>query len=242
MQQFYSLAVICTMIANIGSGQAADVPRPADVIVLSTLHQLHGQTNGYSFEVLAKVIEDLDPDILAIELTSADLKSRREQSTKLEYQRSVFPLLDKHNYEVVALEPTQPLYDELVGMLRQANRELAERDPKGAEFFDVYVSTLFDYLDEQWDSPKSVNSAASDMLFESKHRFQSKIFGPLEAAAWEKWNQHFLQQIEQSAAANPGKRILVLVGAEHAYWLRKHLGESRVTLANTERLLEELGY
>ena len=50
----------------------------AEVIVLSTLHQLHRQTEGYSFEILSEVIENLHPDILLVELTPTDLKSRRE--------------------------------------------------------------------------------------------------------------------------------------------------------------------
>ena len=209
----------------------------AEVIVLSTLHQLHAKTDGYSFADLSDVIEQIHPDILAVELTAVGLESRREQSTKQEYQRVVFPLLDKHNYEAVPLEPPQPLYDELVNLFRKSQKDLSEQNPVGAETFNLYMDSLFEYLGELWVSPAAVNSRATDILFESKHRFQSALFGPTEAQAWLGWNQHFLQQIVQTAAANPDKRILVLVGAEHAYWLRAHLADSEITLLDTQRLL-----
>ena len=207
--------------------------------MLSTLHQLHAQTDGYSFEDLSEVIEQLQPDILAVELTATDLESRRDQPTKQEYQRSVFPLLDKHDYDVVPLEPPQPLYDELVSLFRQAQKDMSEQNPVGAESFGLYTDSLFGYLGELWVSPAAVNSQATDILFESKHRFQSALFGPVDAHAWEGWNQHFLQQILRTANANPDKRILVLVGAEHAYWLRAHLANSEIILLDTQLMIDE---
>jgi len=234
---FLACALGVTLATAGISQEIASAAGPAEVIVLSTLHQLHAQTDGYSFADLSDIIEQLHPDILAVELTAADLESRREQSTKQEYQRVVFPLLDQHNYEVVALEPPQPLYDELVSLFRKAQKDLSEQNPVGAETFSLYMDALFEMLGERWVSPGAVNSRATDILFESKHRFQSALFGPGEAQAWQGWNQHFLQQIVQSAEANPDKRILVLVGAEHAYWLRAHLADSEITLLDTQRLL-----
>ena len=225
-------------VAGVSRGIASETG-PAEVIVLSTLHQLHAQTDGYSFEDLSEVIERLHPDILAVELTATDIQSRRDQPTKQEYQQSVFPLLDKHDYEVVPLEPPQPLYDELVSLFRLAQKDLSEQNPVGAESFGLYMDSLFEYLGELWVSPAAVNSRATDILFESKHRFQSALFGPEDARAWEGWNQHFLQQILKTTTANPGKRILVLVGAEHAYWLRAHLANSEIILLDTQRMIDE---
>ena len=122
---------------------------------------------------------------------------------------------------------------------------IAERNPERVALFDVYVATLFKYLREYWDSPAAVTSRASDMLLESKHRFQNEIFGPVEATVWERWNEHFLQQILATASLNPGKRVLVLVGAEHAYWLRAALAaqmdNGNFTLLDAEQLVAELG-
>jgi len=234
-----SRLILALIVASVGAEyvRAADTS-PAEVIVLSTLHQFHGQTDGYSFEDLSNVIEQLHPDIIAVELTAADVESRREQTTKQEYQRSVFPLLDKHDYVVVALEPPQPLYDELVGLFRKAQQELGKENPAAAETFGIYVDSLYEILWARWNSPGAVNSRETDALFESKHRFQSAILGPDEAKAWEQWNQHFLQQVLNAANANPGKRILVLVGVEHAYWLRARFSRTDIVLLDTKKLLD----
>jgi len=240
MRRLFLASALGVTLAAAGISQGtASAAGPAEVIVLSTLHQLHAQTDGYSFADLSDVIEQLHPDILAVELTAVDLKSRREQSTKQEYQRAVFPLLDKHNYEVVPLEPPQPLYDELVSLFRKAQKDLSEQNPTGVDSFNLYMDSLFEMLGERWVSPGAVNSRATDILFESKHRFQSALFGPEEAQAWQGWNQHFLQQILQTADAHPDERILVLVGVEHAYWLRSRLADSEVILLETQRLLAD---
>jgi pheromone shutdown protein TraB len=228
---------IVLLIALLSSAQVLSDNESAEVIVLSTLHQLHAQTEGYSFADLSAIIEQVQPDILAVELTAADLESRREQTTKQEYPLSVYPLLDEHNYEVVALEPAQPLFDELVGLFRQAREDLLQQNPSAAEAFDLYVSSLYELLQESWVSVESVNSSETDILFAAKHRFQNALFGPAEAKVWHEWNQHFLNQILKSAKENSGKRILVLVGAEHGYWLRAHLKESDVILLDTNELL-----
>lgn len=238
------LLILGSALAVGGTGaSAADAENiPAEVVVLSVLHQLHGEIDGYSFDVLSDVIESLQPDVICVELTNADLESRREQSTKQEYQKSLFPLLEQYDYRLVALEPDPPLYDELVGRMRNASAELQQDNAAGAAAFATYSETLYELIVERWVSPAAVNSAATDVLFESKHRFQNALFGPDEAAAWEGWNRHFLDRILEAAQRHPNSRILVLVGAEHGYWLRNRLRDTGVRLADTEQLLRALGF
>ena len=204
---------------------AVSVPAQAraEVLVLSTLHQFHSTVRGYSFEDLTKIVEGLKPDILAVELTPKDLESRVGQKTKLEYQKSIFPLIDKRKYQTVPLEPSEPLYSELVGLLRDSNNEIKEKFPSKAEAFSIYSDSLYSYLFGIWDSPEAVNSSETDGQFKVKHAYQNALFGSKEEKVWSEWNTLFLEQILKTAQENKGKRILVLVGVEHAYWLREHL-------------------
>lgn len=232
------IAVIC-ITPGLSASPAPAGAKRAEVIVLSTLHQFHGENSFYTFKHLSEIIERLKPDVLALELTPDALTSRREQKVKQEYQKSVFPLLDKHRYRTVALEPAEPLYSELVESLRNSGRELRARAPEKDEAFGLYTSELYEYLFKTWDSPRAVNSARTDALFEIKHRFQNALYGPSEARAWEGWNKHFLSQILETARLFPGKRIVVLVGVEHGYWLRSALSkEASVRLLDTEKLLK----
>jgi hypothetical protein len=136
------------------------------------------------------------------------------------------------------MEPEGDLRNELLGDLRRAN-ESAERDrPQQLEAFGIYVDTLFDYLRARWHSAADVNASRTDDLFAVKHAFQRKIYGPDEEKGWEGWNRYFLDRIMTAAAANPGKRIVVIVGCEHGYWLRKHLRDAAsLKLLDTESLL-----
>jgi hypothetical protein len=230
------LAALAGLVLHAPGGLRAQAP--AEVIVLSTLHQLHPRVPGYGFEELSGVIERLAPDVLAVELTAEDVAERKPQKTKREYPESVYPLLEKHGYAVVPLEPSEPLYSEIVGPYAEAQRAFAERSPEAARAFATYGTSLYDYLFAHWDSPASVNSAATDALLAVKHAFQDAVMPPPQAAGWEAWNQHFLRRIVDAARASPGKRIVVLVGVEHGYWLRAHLrGEARVRLVDTEALL-----
>ena len=214
-----------------------------EVIILSTLHQLHAEADFYTFNDLSRIIEALEPTALAVELTSTDIETRREQGVKREYQESVYPLLDKHDYAVYPLEPDEPLFSELVKLFREAEGEFREREPEKYGVLELYVQTLLEHLFKAWDSPQAVNSAQTDVLFEVKHAFQSALYGPKEKRAWAEWNGYFLEQILRAAREHPGGRIVVLVGFEHGYWLRKRLREtSSVRLLDTEEVLERLSY
>lgn len=231
-----TLILFCTVMLA-ATGLAA-TPPPSEVVVLCTLHQMHEQTVFYSYADLSAAIEKLRPDVLALELSESDLKDRVEQKTKREYQNSVYPLLRRHPWITVAMEPADPRRSELIGLLRQSEESLQKSSPQKDEAFDTYTDTVFKYLLSEWHSAADVNSSWTDRVLAVKHQFQDAVYGPKEAEGWEGWNQNFLQQILGAAGQNPGKRIVVIVGVEHGYWLREHLrGQARVELGDTESLL-----
>jgi predicted MPP superfamily phosphohydrolase len=209
------------------------------IFVLSALHQLHEQTKFYSFEALSQIIEKQKPDVLAVELTPSDLQTRKEQKTKQEYQRSVFPLIDKHKYTVIPLEPVEPKFTQIITLVRESEKELREKSPEKGEAFSAYNRLLFDYFFKTWTSPLEVNSTQTDALLEVKHNYQNELFGTKQVQGWESWNRHFLEVILEAAQKHQGKKIVVLVGVEHSYWLRKELGKNQdVILLKPEQILK----
>jgi len=149
------------------------------------------------------------------------------------------PLLQRHNWTAVALEPEGPRRSELIGLLRGAEESLRKTAPQKDEAFDTYNDKLFKYLLSEWHSAADVNASWTDRWFAVKHSFQHGLYGPQEEQGWEGWNQYFLQQIASAAKQNPGKRIVVIVGVEHGYWLRQHLREQNgVKLLKTADLLQ----
>jgi len=216
---------------------AAKAPS-AQVAVLATLHQLHATTPAYSFEALGQTIERLRPDVLCVELQPDDLQHRPAEATKQEYPRVVYPLIDRHHYRVYAMEPAEPAYSDILKPYIEAGHDFSVREPEQAEAFSRYSDGAYTGLQTYWTSPARVNDAVTDSVLRAKHELQQAMVGDGERTGWERWNRQFLGVILQAAKENPGKRIVVIVGAEHGYWLRGHLAQaSGVQLLDTAELL-----
>ncbi|MBQ4854034.1 hypothetical protein IMW82_05050 [Rhodanobacter sp. B2A1Ga4] len=217
--------------------RAATIP-PTQVAVLATLHQLHATTPAYSFEALGRAIERLQPDVLCVELQPDDLQRRPAEPTKQEYTEVVYPLIDRHHYHVYAMEPADPAYSGILTPYIQAGQDFSVRAPEQAEAFSRYSDGAYIGLQAYWTSPTRVNDAVTDSVLRAKHELQQAMVGNGERTGWERWNQQFLGIILQAAKENPGKRIVVVVGAEHGYWLRGHLAQAAgVQLLDTAELL-----
>ena len=218
---------------------AASADKPTEVVVLCTLHQLHEEARSYSYAELGTAIEALQPDVLAVELTQTDLATKVTQKNKREYQNAVYPLLERHKWTAVAMEPEGARRDELLASLRLSEGTLEREAPQKAETFEMYVNSLYEYLLSKWHSAADVNATWTDDLFAVKHTFQSKLYGHKEEEAWEGWNRYFLEGIMAAVKTNPDKRVVVIVGAEHGYWLRAHLRDVHgVKLLDTSGLLQ----
>lgn len=209
--------------AEMNPSDAQPVRPVAEIIVLSTLHQYQPRVRNYGYADLSSIVEGLAPDVLALELSAEDIAERRPQRAKQEYPQSIFPLLDRRPFITIPLEPSGRLRAELGGKLVRSEQDFLRDAPEIAQAFEALEEQLFWSLLDRWRSACDVNSAETDALFAAKHRLQDAIAPREQAAAWEAWNQHFLRQIIQAAISHAGKRIVVVAGAEHGFWLRGHL-------------------
>lgn len=218
--------------------KVADAAPPARIIVLATLHSLHAEVPGYGFEALGDAVQRLKPDVLCLEVRPRDLHERGPERIKQEYPRIIYPLIAQHHYRLYALEPSEPLYGEIVKPYAVAEHRFEKEHPRRAKTFDAYADAALGVLETYWTSPERVNDAVTDAVFAGKHALQQAMIGPGERAGWQAWNRHFLKVITRAARENPGKRIVALVGVEHAYWLRLHLkGLPGIDLESTPSLL-----
>jgi hypothetical protein len=211
------------------------------VVVLGTLHQMHAQVPAYDNTALGRAIEHLKPDVLCVELQPDDLATRPAEKTKQEYPAVIYPLIDRHHYRIYAMEPAEPLYSTILAPYRGTTEAFHAAQPVQAEAFGKYADGLYAVLKTHWSSPAAVNDEATDAALRAKHVLQEALMGPGEHAGWEAWNNHFLQVILRAARENPGRRIVVTVGAEHGYWLRERLRDTAgVTLLDTPTALQGL--
>lgn len=203
----------------------AAAPATAEVAVLVSLHQLHGEVPAYSESVLGQSIERLEPDVLCIEVRPDRYARRAPEATKVEYPDVVYPLIDAHGYRVYPMEPMPPLHEDILGPYMAANQAFNAAQPQAAAAFSAHTDALYAVLRAYWTTPARVNDAVTDAQMRAKHDLQIALIGAGERDGWEAWNQQFLAVITRAASENPGKQIVVLVGAEHGYWLRAALAK-----------------
>lgn len=232
----------CVLVGMLAPVAAAAVTpaaaAPAEVVVLVTLHQLHLTTPGYTFKALGQAIEKLQPDVLCVELQPDDLTLRPDQSTKQEYTAVIYSLIDRHHYRVYSLEPAEPAYSAILKPYIQAGQAFSVQLPDQAEAFSRYSDGVYIGLQSYWTSPARVNDQVTDAVLRAKHELQQAMVGDGERVGWERWNRHFLAVILTAVKENPGRRIVVTVGAEHGYWLRGQLAHvAGIKLLDTPTLL-----
>lgn len=225
--------LLLVLAALPGAGTAAEVA------VLATLHDVHATTPAYGFDQLRDSIIQLEPDIICMEVDHGDLQVRPEERVKVEYPRVVYPLVDEKGYEVCALEPAPEKAAAIIGPYVAATRKFAESDPAGFAKFESYNDAMYDLLKVHWTSAAAVNDPVTDSVLGAKHELQIALIGAGEAAGWQAWNTYFLERILATASANPRKRIVVLVGVEHGYWLRRELARhEEIALLDVPALLQ----
>ncbi len=224
------LALCVSLLSPAGIVLSSDrretLPQPssATVVVVSTLHQLHiYAAPDYGFPVLEKILRRLRPDILAVELRGEDLSSRAPQPIKQEYQEAVFPFLRGFTGTVVTLEPEDPDYSRLVKMRHDAERVMQQSHPETKRIADKFYQEFYAYLTPQWKSYCDVNSDLTDLAVRFNHQFIHSLYPPEFARARQEWNRIAGEKISAAARSNPGKRIVVLMGFEHDYWLKEFL-------------------
>lgn len=231
--------IVATLLLAPVVARAAQAP--AQVVVLDTLHQLHADVPAYSNDELGRLIEQLKPDVLCVEVKPVDLARRPAEKNKQEYPAVIYPLLDRMHYRAYAMEPAEPEYSALLKPYRQGNQDFDTKAPAQSAALGRYNDGVYAGLQAYWTSPARVNDAVTDSVLHAKHDLQEAMIGPTDRQLWEAWNGHFLQVIEQAAKENPGRRIVVTVGAEHGYWLRAHLAHAPgVRLMDTAALLQAL--
>jgi len=239
MRYLLAWLLVCAQSAVAAAPEPeAATAQPAQVAVLATLHGMHAEVPGYADAELKTSILRLAPDVLCIEMSAQDHAQRRAGSVKVEYPAVVYPLIDARQYTVCTLEPSSPRAGTIIGPYQAANRAFHEDRPDEAAAFSAYMDALYAALRLHWRNPSRVNDAVTDDLMRAKHALQEAMIGEGERIGWGAWNQHFLDVIVRTASEHPGKRIVVLVGVEHGYWLRERLaGRDDIELLDTAALL-----
>ena len=209
-----------------------------EVAVLSTLHAMHDEVPAYSQQALAASVRRLAPDALCIEVRPDRFAARTPEPNKIEYPGVIYPLIEAQDYRAYPMEPAEPGYGRILAPYRRANEAFGKAHPEPAEAFARHMEAMYVVLRAYWTSPARVNDATTDAQMRAKHALQEALVGDGEREGWEAWNREFVKAVDRAIAENPGRRIVVLAGVEHGYWLRDHLARrDDIRLLDTAALL-----
>lgn len=209
------------------------------IVILSVLHIFHKSVPNYTLKDLEIVLQKIKPDLIAVELKQSEVDAAKPQPFKIEYN-VILPYAKKNKIFIHGLDPEEPKLSQMVDSYVKNQKEFPEKFVPESKTQDVFQEELFDYLvKEHWASASKVQSEVTNALFEVKHRFQEKIMGKAEKDGWESFNTYYANTINDLASKNAGKTILVTIGAEHTYWLKKRLSlNTNLELVNTENLIK----
>jgi len=170
----------------------------------------------------------------------SEIDKSKLQSFKIEYN-VILPYAKQNKIPVHGLDPEEPKFSKMVDSYIKNQKDFPIKFPVESKVQTNFQQHLFDYLiKEHWTSVSRVQSEVTNSFFDLKHRFQEDLMGKAEKDGWNDFNSYYSSQIFNLAEKNAGKTILVTIGVEHVYWLKKKLSSSKdFEIINTEQLLND---
>ena len=194
-----------------------------DVFVVSTLYSRHKQAPAYDLATLRRLIDAMKPDVLVLDLTPTELRTRKIWPGKVEYTEVIFPYLDATGVIAYGSEPDEVLFKQLTGSVGQTYKAFNERNPAGAKALDALKQATYQALATEWTSAADVNNEKTDRLVAAMREIEENLVGENAARVQKQWDEHHALRLRDVVRAHPGKRVLMLVGIESRYRVLQEL-------------------
>jgi hypothetical protein len=247
-RQFVSIAGIVIAACVAGSAMAALAP-PTEIVVVGTVHS---RTANYSADDLLRILQQVKPDVVlfeyppemmtpAFEFPTIDADNLEQRAT-LAYVKQTGAKI--RPYDVAgrnALYQETKYFDEQ----RRCNAELDASVSKGRLGAEARrVLSLLEAANARRDGigqsgPRAINSFETDTAISEKQWLMGQgipelvrvtpdlrgceAFWNLSRAYWVRRNNEMVNNIRRLAREFAGRRLVVLCGYEHRYYLRSHL-------------------
>jgi hypothetical protein len=174
---------------------------------------------------LGEVLQKVSPDIVATEINQEWLDSYqagkatgqiRGAIESGEYGQVIFPLAKKNGWRIVGIGAES--FQESAKAREEEKTLYGNDHGKGLmDGFGQFIKIFYDVVNRDFYTFKDINSVEYDRLMEIKHRYTDSV----KYHYWESRNSRMIELTCRLARENPRKRIVVTVGAEHGYALRK---------------------
>lgn len=249
-RSFRQVVALAAVLVACATAQTMQTSKPlTEFVVVGTVH---AATDKYSSQDLVRIFERVRPDVILFEYPAdmmtpsfefkSVIKDDLEQQAVLQYakQRAVqirpYDIDGRNNF----FQRTSYFAEQ-----RRCNQELnAQINAKGLSPEAQKVLGALDAANARRDAigksdPPTINSFASDTAIDEKQWLMNQgipeivrltptlksceAFWNLSRAYWIKRNNEMVRNIKRFAGEFAGRRLVVLCGFEHRYYLRSHL-------------------
>ena len=218
------------------------------VLVLPTIHGAHEVNENYTYDDLLQLVKSYEPDVIGVEIRPEDFKLSTD-SLDLFYPlemimvRDSFPGkvsgIDYYNEETRNITVSRKMFSDTVSEMYSIKR-LTQDMRLDSAFVTSYEKTKIPEIQEE-QRRMALNYSAEEFLkgeYDSitglQYRIEDSLFGNSAYAAYPVFNNRRDLQITLNALQlveeNPGKKILLLVGANHRNRLVDSLENRQVDL------------
>jgi hypothetical protein len=194
-----------------------------EVFVISTLYARHRQVPAYDLAALRRVIDAIRPDVLVLDVTPTELRTRKVWPGKVEYTDVIFPWLDAARATAYGSEPDEALFKQLTGAAGDSYKAFNEQNPAGAKALDTLKQATYQALFSGWKSAADVNSDRTDHIVAGLREIEEGLVGGQAARVQRQWDEHHALRLGDAVRAHPGRRVLMLVGIESRYRVMQEL-------------------
>ncbi len=179
------------------------------VAVLGTLAEFHREPIPYDLKALVRLVTDLHPDLLCLDMTPEQWQRRDFGDLPPEYREALLPLAYQTDIVVAPIAGEHPP---------------AETTAPG---WRGGVITLFRrwlaYLQRTAPDPDAVNQGIRHHIADLLYTLSLWLAGPETRRAWQAHTDYLIQAVLDVARRDPGARILVVVNVRHCHIIRAAL-------------------
>jgi len=186
-----------------------DSPAYTPVAVLGTLAEFHREPIPYDLRALVRLVTELRPDLLCLDITPQQWQRRDFSDLPPEYRDALLPLAHQTDIVVVPIGEDRPLQEPAAPGWR--GRMIA-----------VFRGWLA-HLQRTASGPAAINEGWRHHVADFLYSLIAWLAGGEAQRAWRAHTAYLTQQVLATARRDPGCRILVVVNVRHCHHIRPAL-------------------
>ena len=179
------------------------------VAVLGPLAEFHREPIPYDLAALVRLVTELRPDLLCLDMTPEQWRSQDFGSLPPEYRDALLPLAHQTDIVVVPIAGDRPPREPVVTGWR---RTVA-----------AWLRRWLAYLQRTAPGPDAVNAGLRHFVADLLYEGIAVLAGRATRRAWRTHVTHLVEHVLDIVRPDPGYRVLVAVNVRYCHHLRHAL-------------------